>query len=125
MEDPERHLVGAHRGMPAKMTRDTLFLLEHEFADPALGGERVFYCKDCMTIEGLLATFPERAAAIDVVRVPWPRPRPAVAAAIGEANQNLPALVWPKEDGSFGFANEIEALLAALAERHGFPERHP
>jgi hypothetical protein len=43
-----------------------------------------------------------------------------VIEAIGEANQNLPALVW---DG--GFANEIEALLAALHTRHGFPERHP
>lgn len=125
MEDPERHLVGAHHRVPGRMSRDTLFLLEHEFADPAFGGERVFYCKDCMTIEGLLATFPERAAAIDVVRVPWSRPRAAVVAAIGEANQNLPALVWAKEDGSVGFANEIEALLAALAERHGFPERHP
>ena len=125
MEDPERHLVGAHHRVPGRMSRDTLFLLEHEFADPAFGGERVFYCKDCMTIEGLLATFPERAAAIDVVRVPWPRPRAAVVAAIGETNQNLPALVWAREDGSFGFVNEIEVLLAALAERHGFPERHP
>lgn len=102
------------------MSRDTLFLLDHEWADPALGGERVFYCKDCMTIEGLLATFPDRAANIDVVRVPWPRPRAQVVAAVGEANQNLPALVWDN-----GFANEIEALLAALHTRHGFPERHP
>jgi hypothetical protein len=102
------------------MSRDTLFLLEHAFADPALGGGRAFYCKDCMTIEGLLACFPERAASIEVVRVAWPRPRAAVVDAIGAENQNLPALVW---DG--GFANEIEALLAALAERHGFPERHP
>ncbi|MBC9031304.1 DUF3088 family protein [Sphingomonas sp. JC676] len=102
------------------MSRDTLFLLDHEFADPALGGERVFYCKDCMTIEGLLATFPDRAANLDVVRVPWPRPRAQVVAMIGEENQNLPALVW---DG--GFTNEIEALLAALHTRHGFPERHP
>ena len=102
------------------MSRDTLFLLEHAFADPTLGGERVFHCKDCMTIEGLLATFPDRAANIDVVRVPWPRPRAAVVEAIGEANQNLPALAW---DG--GFANEIEALLATLHTRHGFPERHP
>lgn len=107
------------------MSRDTLFLLEHDFADPALGGERIFYCKDCMTIEGLLATFPERAANIDVVRVAWPRPRAAVVDAIGAANQNLPALVWAKDDGRAGFANEIEALLAALATRHGFPERHP
>ena len=102
------------------MTRDRLFLLDHDYADPALGGVRRFYCKDCMTVEGLLAAFPERAANIDVIRVPWPRPRAEVAEAIGEANQNLPALVW---DG--GFANEIEPLLAALAERHGFPERHP
>ena len=102
------------------MSRDTLFLLDHEWADPALGGERVFYCKDCMTIEGLLATFPDRVANIDVVRVPWPRPRAQVVAAIEEDNQNLPSLVW---DG--GFVNEIEALLAALHTRHGFPERHP
>lgn len=102
------------------MSRDTLFLLDHEFADPALGGERVFYCRDCMTIEGLLAAFPDRAAKLEVIRVPWPRPRAAVVAALGEANQNLPALVW---DG--GHANEIEPLLAALAQRHGFPERHP
>ncbi|MDP5278118.1 DUF3088 family protein [Sphingomonas sp. DG1-23] len=102
------------------MSRDTLFLLDTEFADPAFGGSRTFYCKDCMTVEGLLAAFPERIANLSVVRVPWPRPRAAVIAAIGEANQNLPALVW---DG--GFANEIEPLLAALAARHGFPERHP
>jgi hypothetical protein len=106
------------------MSRDTLFLLDREFADPALPG-RNFYCKDCITIEGLLAAFPERAADLDVIRVAYPRPRPAVIAAIGTGNQNLPALIWLKEDGSLGFANEIEALLAALAERHGFPERHP
>ena len=103
------------------MSRDTLFLLEHQFADPALGGERVFYCKDCITIEGLLATFPERAAKLDVVRVAWPRPRAVVVEALGEANQNLPALAFAEG----GFVNEIEALLATLAKRHGFPERHP
>lgn len=107
------------------MSRDTLFLLDTDWADPAYGGARHFYCKDSITVEGLLATFPERAKNIDVVRVAWPRPRAAVVAAIGEDNQNCPALVWQKEDGSVGFANDIEALLAALAERHGFPERHP
>ncbi|MDV3456574.1 DUF3088 family protein [Sphingomonas sp. HF-S4] len=101
------------------MSRDTLFLLASEFDDPALPG-RAFYCKDCITIEGLLAAFPDRAANLEVVHVAYPRPRAAVIEAIGEANQNLPALVW---DG--GFANEIEALLGALHTRHGFPERHP
>lgn len=107
------------------MTRDTLFLLAPDWADPAYGGERHFYCKECMIVEGLLATFPERAKDIDVVRVAWPRPRGPVVEAIGEENQNLPAFVWAKEDGGAGFTNDIEALLAALAERHGFPERHP
>lgn len=102
------------------MSRDTLFLLETEFADAALPG-RTFYCKDCITIEGLLATFPERAANLEIVRVAYSRPRAAVIAAIGEANQNLPALVFAEG----GFVNEVEALLEALHQRHGFPERHP
>lgn len=100
--------------------RDRLFVLETDAPDPAHPGRR-FYCKDCITVEGLLAAFPDRAAGIELIRVPWPRPRAAVVDAIGEANQNLPALVLAEG----GFVNEIEALLAALHTRHGFPERHP
>lgn len=100
--------------------RDRLFVLETDATDPAHPGRR-FYCKDCITVEGLLAAFPDRAAGIELVRVPWPRPRAAVVDAIGEANQNLPALAFAEG----GFVNEIEALLAALHTRHGFPERHP
>lgn len=103
------------------MAKDTLFVLDTDWADPELGGVRRFYCKDCVTVEGLLALFPERAGQIEVVRVGWPRPREAVVAALGEANQNLPALAFA--DG--GFANDIEGVLAALHTRHGFPERHP
>ena len=103
------------------MSRDTLFLLQHDFADPEYGGERLFYCKDCVTVEGLLALFPALAADFELVRVSWPRPRAAVVAALGEDNQNLPALAFAEG----GFVNEIEALLAALHTRHGFPERHP
>lgn len=101
--------------------RDTLFVLDADWADPAYGGTRRFYCKDCITVEGLLAAFPERAAKIDVVRIPWPRPRAAVVARLGEENQNLPALAFAEG----GFANDIERVLAALHTRHGFPERHP
>ena len=100
--------------------RDTLYLLDPEFADEALPG-RAFYCKDCMTVEGLLAAFPASAARLDVVRVAWPRPRAQIVALLGEENQNLPSLVLAEG----GFVNEIEALLAALHTRHGFPERHP
>lgn len=101
--------------------RDTLFVLDTDWADPAYGGTRHFYCKDCITVEGLLAAFPERAVNIEVVRVPWPRPRAAVVAQLGEENQNLPALAFAEG----GFANDIEGVLAALHTRHGFPERHP
>jgi hypothetical protein len=102
------------------MSRDRLFLLEPEATDPALPG-RLFYCKDCMTVEGLLGAFPGRAANLDVIRLPWPRPRAEIVALLGEENQNLPCLVLAEG----GFINEIEALLAALHTRHGFPERHP
>lgn len=102
------------------MGKDTLFVLETDWVDPAFGGERRFYCKDCVTVEGLLAIFLKRAANIEVVRVGWPRPRGQVAARLGEANQNLPALAFAEG----GFVNEIEALLRALHTRHGFPERH-
>lgn len=101
--------------------RDTLFVLDTDWADPAYGGERRFYCKDCITVEGLLAAFPERAANIELVRVAWPRPRAAVVARLGEDNQNLPALAFAEG----GFVGDIEGVLAALHTRHGFPERHP
>ncbi len=103
------------------MSHDTLFLLENDWPDPAYGGARRFYCKDSVTIEGLLAAFPDRAANIDIVRVAWPRPRAAVVARLGEYNQNLPALAFAEG----GFVGDIEGLLAALHTRHGFPERHP
>lgn len=102
------------------MSRDRLYILEHEFADAALPG-RSFYCKDCITVDGLLAAFPTLAAKFDVIRQPYPRPRAEVVALLGEENQNLPCLVLAEG----GFVNEIEALLAALHTRHGFPERHP
>jgi hypothetical protein len=103
------------------MIRDRLFILDNDFADPAFGGQRRFYCKDCITLEGLLAAFPALAAKLDVIRVAYPRPRAEVIQAIGESNQNLPALALSEG----GHINEIEALLAALHTRHGFPERHP
>lgn len=102
------------------MIRDTLYLLDPEFSDDALPG-RAFYCKDCITVDGLLAAFPASAARLDVVRLPYPRPRAAIVDLLGEENQNLPCLVLAEG----GFVNEIEALLAALHTRHGFPERHP
>ena len=112
---------------------DRLFLLDPLFEDPALPG-RNFYCRDCITVDGLLAAYPEQAAKLDVIRIAYPRPRNAVIAAIGAANQNLPVLVLADDapdglaDGDHDgtrFVGDFKRLLHALHVRHGFPEAHP
>ncbi|WP_407185889.1 DUF3088 domain-containing protein [Bradyrhizobium centrosematis] len=115
------------------MTRDRLFLLRPGFADPAFPG-RLFYCWHCALIEGVLASFPQLAARLDVERIPWPRPRQPVIALLGEQNQSLPLLVLqdgstsPHQTGSHegrAFIADKDAILTALSERHGFPDPHP
>ncbi len=113
--------------------RDRLYLLDPMFDDPAYPG-RSFYCRDCITLDGLLARFPDKASLLDVIRIPYPRPRGAVIAVAGEANQNLPLLVLaPGTDpaladgrhGDTNFVSDLKGLLHALHVRHGFPEAHP
>jgi hypothetical protein len=113
--------------------KDRLFLLENEFTDADLPG-RPFYCRDCITLNGLLAGFPERAAELEVIRVPHPRPREAVIEAIGVDNQWLPVLVFSDGGGTDladdnfqgrTFVRDMPRLLHALHVRHGFPEPHP
>ncbi|SHL66587.1 DUF3088 domain-containing protein [Roseibium suaedae] len=99
---------------------DTLYLLQPGFTDPAFPGE-TFYCWHCALMEGVLASFPELAARIDVRRIAWPRPRLEIVELLGEENQSLPVLVL--EEG--GFINDKDAILSALSERHGFPLPHP
>ncbi len=112
---------------------DQLFLLDPLFEDPALPG-RNFYCRDCIAIDGLLANVSEHAAKLEVIRIAFPRPRNAVIAAIGAANQNLPVLVLAEDapgelaDGEHDgtrFVGDLKRLLHALHVRHGFPEAHP
>ncbi|MDE1467366.1 DUF3088 family protein [Aurantiacibacter sp. D1-12] len=98
------------------MSKDTLFILDRSYHDDA-GNE--FFCRDCVEIDGLLNLFPERAANLNIVRVPWARPRTAVVEAISEDQQNCPALVFAEG----GFVNTQDALLEALHRRHGFPRR--
>lgn len=114
------------------MSRDLLLLLEPGFTDPAYPGER-FVCPHGVPIEGLLASDPERAARLDVRRVPFARPRHDVIAALDEAHQGLPALVLGDEQpapddakalGDKRFVTDTPRILALLAERHGFPKVH-
>lgn len=115
------------------MSRDRLFLLPPQFADP-LYPDRRFFCPHGAQIDWLLASFPELAENIDVHYIGFERPREPVAALVGEENQSLPLLVLgdepsaPVEAGSRGdirFISDPGQILRALAERHGFPEAHP
>ncbi|MFD2650190.1 DUF3088 domain-containing protein [Brucella rhizosphaerae] len=115
------------------MNRDTLFLLQPGFEDPAYPGQ-VFYCWHCALIEGVLASFPELGKGLDIKRIAWARPRQEVIALVGEENQSLPLLILTKGDPSVHqtgeyegsvFISEKDAILEVLAERHGFPLPHP
>jgi hypothetical protein len=56
------------------LKRDTLIVLAVDFVDPAYPGQR-FYCWHCVLMEGVVASFPQLADRLDVLRVAWPRPR--------------------------------------------------
>jgi len=115
------------------MTRDTLYLLKPGFADPAFPG-RSFYCWHCALLEGVLASFPALAARLDVERIDWPRPRQALIERVGDENQSLPLLILaegatsPHQTGHHrgrAFIADKDGILAALSQRHGFPDPHP
>lgn len=115
------------------MARDRLFLLRPDFEDPAYPGRR-FYCWHCALMEGVLASFPVLAQRLDVERIAWPRPRLPVIALVGKENQSLPLLVLAEgetsqyQTGVFqgkAFISDKDKILAALSERHGFPDPHP
>ncbi|MBB5404696.1 hypothetical protein OKW50_006758 [Paraburkholderia youngii] len=114
------------------MSRDLLILLEAGFTDPHHPGER-FICPHGAPIEGLLASDPARVGRLDVLRVPFERPRKAVIEVLDEAHQGLPALVFgddqpaPADADSLGerrFVTDPRRILDLLAERHGFPKVH-
>lgn len=91
------------------MARDQLFLLKPDFMDGARGP---CYCPACATLEGLLSYYPGLRSSLEVHYVDFPRPRPAVVAAIGAGNQGLPALV-------IGPDAAADAALAGLDLRTG------
>ncbi|WP_426436284.1 DUF3088 domain-containing protein [Bradyrhizobium genosp. P] len=115
------------------MLRDRLFLLKPDFEDLAFPGRR-FYCWHCALLEGVLASFPQLAAAIDVERIAWPRPRREVVDLIGVENQSLPVLVLADDAGAGletgrangrRFVEGKDAILRVLTQRHGIPDAHP
>lgn len=69
--------------------KPTLYLLLPTRDDPPV------VCSECALIEGLLVHYPAIEDAVDVKRVGFHRPRPELIAALGEAHQGAPVLVFP------------------------------
>ncbi|MFG1279995.1 DUF3088 domain-containing protein [Xanthobacter autotrophicus] len=114
------------------MSRDRIFLITPGFEDSAVPG-RTFFCPECNQIEGVLASHPRLAGAIEVVRVPFARPRTEVIALLGEANQSLPVLILgddipappdARAHGALRFVDDTRRILDLIAERHGVPHPH-
>lgn len=117
------------------MARDQLFLLKPGFTD---GNQGPYYCPSCATLEGVLAFYPQLRQVLDVQQVDFPRPRAAVIAAIGAANQGLPVLVIApdpaaeaalasldvKESEGRRFLQSTSDIGRYLARRHGTGEPH-
>jgi hypothetical protein len=77
---------------------DRLFLIEPGFEDPDYSqstpeGGTLYLCPACLPLEGLIALYSQALAGLDVVRVPFNRPRHDVVAVFGEENQTLPKLL--------------------------------
>lgn len=114
------------------MSRDRLYLLSPGFEDPARPG-RFFVCPHCNAIEGLLLSFPGLATQIEIVRLPFPRPRHRLVDLLGDEHQSLPILVFDdtqpvpsdaKIANGHRYLDATDRILAVLAERYGFPQLH-
>ena len=74
------------------MKKDLLFVLKPNFSDPA-AGPHPFFCPPCAQIQGFLGYSPAIRETLEIRAVDFPRPRLAVIAELGEANQGCPVLV--------------------------------
>ena len=72
-----------------------LFLLDREFEDGQLPGQR-FFCRHSLLLEGALSSIDGLDAQLDVRRIGFARPRREVIAEIGEQDQSLPKPVLPQ-----------------------------
>lgn len=112
------------------MAKDALFLIKPGFEDSERPGT-LFVCPSCNQVEGLLASFPDIAARLDIRRVGFAKPHETVIAVVGEENQSLPLLLLAGEapedalaHGDVRFVQDTKRILALLAERHGSPQLH-
>ncbi|AWH25158.1 DUF3088 family protein [Stenotrophomonas sp. YAU14D1_LEIMI4_1] len=110
-----------------------LFLLDRQFEDGQLPGQR-FFCRHSLLLEGALSSIDGLDDQLDVRRIGFARPRREVIAEIGEQDQSLPKLVLPQgvhSDHANGAHQDrqvvsgAEPILAALNALLGIPVAHP
>lgn len=83
-------------------------------------------CPECALIEGLMAYYPSIRSAVAVRKIGFSRPRQDLAAALGEAHQGAPVLIFPAgaeapaaaQEGPDGkrFLAGAEAIAALFAD---------
>jgi hypothetical protein len=113
--------------------KDLLFLLQPGFPD---GDGAPYYCPHCTIFEGLLHLYPQLTTQIDVRRVAFPRPRPAIVELLGSEHQSCPVLVAAhpsvelmdrlpfKTVGDRHFLDEPEDIGNYLSLAYGIPRPH-
>ncbi|MBS0563688.1 MAG: DUF3088 domain-containing protein [Proteobacteria bacterium] len=114
------------------MPKDTIYLIEPGFEDAKKPGKR-YFCPHCNQIEGILASNPGLKDKVEIVRVPFARPRRPVIERIGEENQGLPVLVLADKSpapaaaqshGATRFVPETRDIIAFLVDRFDVPHPH-
>lgn len=116
----------------SNITRDTLFLLRHDFVDGADSG---FYCPECAEINGVLHYYPTLRHQMDIRYVDFARPRPEIVALIGASHQSCPVLILTPssqsptgaktgEDGRLRFISGANAIGQYLHQAHGSGRPH-
>lgn len=112
--------------------RDTLFLLAPGFADHG----QIWFCPYSAQVMGMLTYYPALRATVDVIELPFPRPRQPLIDLLGEAHQAPPMLVLgagaPDEvpgvaigaSGGRRFVSKTLEILRYLAATRGLPAPH-
>lgn len=110
---------------------DRLYLIDPDWFDDA-GGP--WFCPPGAYIEGVLAFYPALTDQLEIIRLGFPRPRPAVIEQVGEAHQSCPLLVldgafdWPEAAVSEATGRRFlqdHAIVPYLAARYGIGLPHP
>jgi hypothetical protein len=99
---------------------DRLFLLHPDRREDRPDG---WYCPDCALVEGVLRYYPQIEATLEVIRLPFARPRAPLVALLGPDWQDCPLLAidpaWPVEgpivNGHRVITENTRAVLDALA----------